>query len=288
MIHKLRDIYPNSLLNPQKNVIQNIDTYFLVEIGKDRLYILKEQLKPAEIELLYLLSNTSTIKSLDKNPFLKLILNGVVDDFISVTNIQLIYLRTTHLEENNFSLWRTTLMDSLVEIIEVVAVTADLSIVILETQLKRRSFLKEFSDVVLSLDQDFSLLTVGMVGQSANVTPQIKEIFDYEKNVFRNFVQSSKAEGIIKLSDLLLYTIGKDFKKEMIELPALLNHLYNEKENQQLIRQLFENHGNLSQTANALYLHRNTLAYRIEQFYKKTGFDLTYLTDLIVCHLLIT
>ena len=36
----------------------------------------------------------------------------------------------------------------------------------------------------------------------------------------------------------------------------------------------FERHGNLKKTANALYIHRNTLLYRLERIQDITGLDL--------------
>nr|WP_240330085.1 MULTISPECIES: helix-turn-helix domain-containing protein [unclassified Facklamia] len=52
-----------------------------------------------------------------------------------------------------------------------------------------------------------------------------------------------------------------------------------------LIQALFEHQGNLSQAAEQLYIHRNTLTYRLQKFYKETGMQLQHLPDLVICYL---
>lgn len=287
MIHNLSTIYPNSLLNPQNNKFTNLDRYYLVETEGDKLYISIDSLTPSEMELLDLLTKKNNFEVNTINPFEKLLFDGVVDESLSVEKIRLIYLQTNHLEKSNFSIWKKTLMDSFIEIADVIFISTDLIIAIFNTNDLEKNLLKNFSEVIQSLDQDFNLLTLGMIGQAANVNPQTIQIFDYEKNIFQNFINTQQINGITMLSDLLIHNVGVEFKKSSVQLPTVLNYLYEEKEIQQLIYNLFKNDGNLSQTANALYLHRNTLSYRIDQFYQKTGFDLTYLPDLIICYLLI-
>lgn len=287
MIQNLAQIYPDSLLNPTSDEMIPSKKYYLVETEIDKLYIATESLSAAEIELLDLLTQEKNVETTIKNPYEKLLFDGVVDDLLSVKKIRLIYLQTNHLDQSQFEIWKKTLMDSLIEIVDVLSVSTDLTVAIFNTNDLEKNLLKNISEVIQSLDQDFSLLTLGMIGQTASVNPQTRAIFEYEKNIFQSFINTQQINGITMLSDLLIYNIGAEFKKSAIQLPALLNFLYEEKEIQQLIYTLFQNDGNLSQTANALYLHRNTLSYRIDQFNQKTGFDLTYLPDLIICYLLI-
>lgn len=287
MIHNLSTLYPDSLLNPPKNKITNSEKFYVVEIDRDKLYISMDSLNSGEIELLNLLTQKSTLESKIKNPYEKLLFDGIVDELLTVKKIRFAYLQTTHLEKESFSIWKKTLMDSLIDIVDVIFVSANLSVAIFNTNHLEKNLLQGFSEVVQSLDQDFNLLTLGMIGQATNVNPQTKEIFEYEKELFLSFIDTHKIDGMTMLSDLLIHNVGADFKQSSMQLPTLLNYLYEEKEIQQLIYTLFQNSGNLSQTANALYLHRNTLSYRIDQLYQKTGFDLTYLPDLIICYLLI-
>ena len=47
------------------------------------------------------------------------------------------------------------------------------------------------------------------------------------------------------------------------------------------IRTFFENNLNLSETSRQLYIHRNTLVYRLDKLQKSTGLDLRVFEDAI-------
>ena len=47
------------------------------------------------------------------------------------------------------------------------------------------------------------------------------------------------------------------------------------------IRKFFDNSLNVSETARQLYIHRNTLVYRLDQVNKATGLDLRVFEDAI-------
>ena len=47
------------------------------------------------------------------------------------------------------------------------------------------------------------------------------------------------------------------------------------------IRQFFENNLNVSETSRKLFIHRNTLVYRLDKLQKTTGLDLRVFDDAI-------
>ena len=52
-----------------------------------------------------------------------------------------------------------------------------------------------------------------------------------------------------------------------------------DEELQVTIRKFFDNDLNISETARQLYLHRNTLVYRLERFEKAVGLDIRRFDD---------
>ena len=50
-------------------------------------------------------------------------------------------------------------------------------------------------------------------------------------------------------------------------------------ENIKIINKFFENTMNVTQTAEQLYIHRNTLGYRIEKLKQSTGLDVREFND---------
>ncbi len=82
----------------------------------------------------------------------------------------------------------------------------------------------------------------------------------------------------------LLYSVGQedalDFLRRTvtgIDMSAIDNEMKN------TITTLFENELNIADTAKALFIHRNTLVYRLEKFQKQTGLDLKKFDDAVIC-----
>ena len=82
----------------------------------------------------------------------------------------------------------------------------------------------------------------------------------------------------------LLYSVDEAAAREFLSesIPqADLFVLDNEMKN--TITTLFENELNIADTAKALFIHRNTLVYRLEKFQKQTGLDLKRFDDAVIC-----
>ncbi|MCR4673765.1 MAG: helix-turn-helix domain-containing protein [Lachnospiraceae bacterium] len=82
----------------------------------------------------------------------------------------------------------------------------------------------------------------------------------------------------------LLYRISMEDAKEYLEenLPAFdFSTLDNEMRS--TIKVLFNNQLNIAETAKELFIHRNTLIYRLDKFQKMTGLDLRSFDDAIIC-----
>ncbi len=84
----------------------------------------------------------------------------------------------------------------------------------------------------------------------------------------------------------LLSRLPKDACEEYLEeqFPDFsFNDLSSETVN--TINTLFDNGLNLAETARSLYVHRNTLVYRIEKFSKESGLDLRNFDDAVRCRM---
>ena len=51
------------------------------------------------------------------------------------------------------------------------------------------------------------------------------------------------------------------------------------------IHTLFHNNLSLSETARQLFIHRNTLAYRLDKFQKASGLDVRDFDDAVTCRI---
>lgn len=98
-----------------------------------------------------------------------------------------------------------------------------------------------------------------------------KQIFNYRKLVLERFLSTIPPETANSFHQILFNRPNsKLFNDEM---------LYT-------IEKLFENSLNLSETARQLYIHRNTLVYRLDKIQKSVGLDLRAFDDAVTFKLL--
>jgi purine catabolism regulator len=90
--------------------------------------------------------------------------------------------------------------------------------------------------------------------------------------------------GVYRLLSLLLHTAElHSFYRET--LGELADDRYANDEFLITLEAFFDEHGNLSQTANKLHVHRNTLLYRMERIGQIGGFDLDNPETRLAVHL---
>jgi carbohydrate diacid regulator len=82
--------------------------------------------------------------------------------------------------------------------------------------------------------------------------------------------------------------IPRDIKKQFYELSYTdtMKKLLSD-EMQKTVEKFFENSLNLSEAARNLYIHRNTLIYRLEKIQKITGLDLRNFEDAVLLKVLL-
>ena len=107
--------------------------------------------------------------------------------------------------------------------------------------------------------------------QEAKMAIEVGKIFYAEKDTI-----SYSNLGIGRLIYQLPMTLCEMFIKEVFgdEIPDVL-----QEENVVTIQKFFENNLNISETARQLYVHRNTLVYRLERLEKIIGLDIRKFDD---------
>ncbi len=110
--------------------------------------------------------------------------------------------------------------------------------------------------------------------KEAQVALEVGKVFDTEKAIV-----SYNHLGIARLIYQLPTTLCDMFLKEVFRKGSIdsLDH-----ETLFTIQRFFENNLNVSETSRKLFVHRNTLVYRLEKIKKITGLDLREFEDAIV------
>lgn len=110
--------------------------------------------------------------------------------------------------------------------------------------------------------------------KEAQVALEVGKVFDTEKNIV-----SYNNLGIARLIYQLPTTLCDMFLKEIFKRGSIESL---DQETLFTIQRFFENNLNVSETSRKLFVHRNTLVYRLEKIKKITGLDLREFEDAIV------
>ena len=110
--------------------------------------------------------------------------------------------------------------------------------------------------------------------KEAQVAIEVGKVFDNEKNII-----TYDNLGIARLVYQLPTTLCETFLKEVFQKGSVESM---DQETLFTIQKFFENSLNVSETSRKLFVHRNTLVYRLEKIKKITGLDLREFEDAIV------
>ncbi|TGD19442.1 hypothetical protein EGT51_04540 [Levilactobacillus suantsaiihabitans] len=145
---------------------------------------------------------------------------------------------------------------------------------------------ENFLGVSQALDSDFYCTSKLYIGQYWQNDDTIEQLFSHERKLFKFQLQQNTSERIFSISNSILKYY---FEKQLSQDPLILkshSELFNMPDAKKTVTILYQNGGNISITAKKMFLHRNTLQYRIKKFQETTGFNLRNMDDLLFCYLL--
>ncbi|MDA1632200.1 helix-turn-helix domain-containing protein [Bacillus cereus] len=126
-----------------------------------------------------------------------------------------------------------------------------------------------------TLETDFFISLSFFMGRHYTQTNDIAQLYQWERNLF-SLLSPYLSQRITYIEQLLPYQLMISLPKEVKEkyTNQLLAHLSNNKELIDSVKVFFQCNLNVSLAAKQLYLHRNTLQYRIDKFIEKTGINI--------------
>lgn len=136
----------------------------------------------------------------------------------------------------------------------------------------------ELTDMLGLIDNDFYSNTRLFVG-STHTLAHLPEAFTLEQQLFA----SAGSKAVQTLAGSLLPFLAGE---QRTLLAPLSTAILPDADSRQLITALYQTQGNVRQAAEHLFVHRNTLLYRIEKFEERSGFNLKHMDDLVCCYLL--
>lgn len=141
-------------------------------------------------------------------------------------------------------------------------------------------------EVQSAIEDDFAVELQLFIGNRWATSSSVPLLYQAEKALFVEYLMHSHKRSSLEFAPVMLWAIANalvDIAPIADELILLLS----EDEVKELIEALWDAHGNVSKASQKLFLHRNTLQYRIDRFAEQTGLNVKDMNDLTLCHLLL-
>ncbi|MBC1605774.1 helix-turn-helix domain-containing protein [Paenilisteria rocourtiae] len=188
-------------------------------------------------------------------------------------------IQSTSLSKKILLEWQKALVSFFAQDTELIMLTEDYGILIEKIA---GSLLgeDELDAIATTLESDFYIQVHFFMGLFHEKNALLRDLFAEEQRLFRQnsnqLVQTVESNCLPMIAaqltnSLLAQEISRLFEKDETWKP--------------LIKALWENQGNLSMTAKALFMHRNTMQYRIDKFQELTNLSLRKTDGLLFAYL---
>ena len=141
-------------------------------------------------------------------------------------------------------------------------------------------------EVQSAIEDDFAVELQLFIGNRWATSSPVPLLYQAEKALLVEYLMHSHKRSSLEFAPVVLWAIANalvDIAPIAYELILLLS----EDEVKELIEALWDAHGNVSKASQKLFLHRNTLQYRIDRFAEQTGLNVKDMNDLTLGHLLL-
>ncbi len=246
--------------------------------------IKKDRLSDNEKFLLSLVSQDNNNKSVD-NQWWKFLVHENDEIPTGDMNVRVLQFEVQKLDsDSRAEQWLNVFKDTFDDVVETFWINKYTGILI-EKETTTNPDKVEIQRMIQLIDSDFYTKSHVYVGQFWPVDDKLPNIFDMERQLFHKSLEMK--EDVNNLSTVILDFLIEQNLKNTDMFKGLKKKIDVDSKTRQMINTLYECDSNLAKTSKMLFLHRNTLLYRIEKFYEQTGFDLKDRNDLVLCFLLL-
>ena len=260
--------------------------YLSLPLSNYQWFLLEEaSLSEREKQLVALLTKQEQTISL--NPWYTYLIEGKGQAPQNFKKLQLVYCHLSYFQQENLSSWLEMMRTLFPNYLTTIQVGAQDYLFVLQ-QDKYISVRSILSDTLEAVEYDFGLRLSIMLGQvwSQNTHQSLSELIKAERELFKTWWRQGH-QGVQTFSQLYLWRLGEKQVDHRIIKDYLRQLIQDQDQIQEIILSLWDNSAVLTKTAQQLYLHRNSLQYKIDKWEELTGLQLKDLTDLTLCYQLI-
>ena len=142
----------------------------------------------------------------------------------------------------------------------------------------------DFKGIIQALDADLGASCRVFVGHVWDHKEDLRELFSAERRVF---LTENPSEQVFDLSEVALHYYCHERASKSLLAQRYHQFISEDLQLKKIVAALYHEKGNVSSAAKKLYLHRNTLQYRIDRLRQETGLNLRRMDDLVFCYLML-
>ena len=280
---ELLDWFPEAQISDQP--IEKLG-YLTLPLSSQQWILLEEtNLTEREKQLIALLTQQEQASSL--NPWYSYLIEGKGQAPQSFKKLQVVYCHLSYYQQENLASW-LDMMQTLFPNCQTVLQVGVQDYVFVLQQDKYSAVRSILSDTIEAVEYDFGLRLSIMLGQVWSQTgyQPLSDLIQAERDLFKTWWRQGH-QGVHTFSQLYLWSIGEGSVSLKVIKEYLHQMILEQDQIQEIILSLWENSAVLTKTAQQLYLHRNSLQYKIDKWEELTGLQLKELTDLTLCYQLI-
>lgn len=284
-IQTLQQIYPEAI--KQAHATKN-PNYFVFEEGHDFLWVPVHNLSNTERQLLQTFFKPKKIgQNIENHVWYEAVFQHQ-NAPVTAGRFRMIQVEFSSLDEATANDWNDELTNIFPQLVDHFFVSDTYGLII-EAYHEDSLTTEDLAGVFLALDGDFNTYTRLFVGSFFPYTEDFTRILAEERQLFDHELQRSNHEKCHNLSSTSL----NYFAEESVKNSYLMRMLYqdwfkSEEDLVEIIQALWNNQGNISSTAKDLFMHRNTLQYKLDKFQQQTQCNLKNMNDLFLAYLLIS
>ncbi|QIL48894.1 Fis family transcriptional regulator [Vagococcus hydrophili] len=279
-LNELQAIYPEGLIKTTK---EPDDSTLILPVENKWFYLPKETLTKSERKLLRnLFPETNYLNKLKDHPWYQYLFQN--KPFPTAEQPYRIIQLKIKKESPNAMEWLTHFSELFNQVEDFFFIDKTTAILVEEKSpvVYQKT---DLDGMILTLESEFLIQAHAFLGSFNEINQNFSLYFAEEQKIFHAYYKHQK--NVFTFQDIAIDYLTKDKITKSSIMQTLKDTLNMDDELKLIIKTLWLKQGNITSTSKELYIHRNTLQYRLEKFYERTGFSLKDMNDLTLCYLLI-
>ena len=278
----IREWFPHAEVTDQANPPAG---YVAIPLQAHQWLLLKEEeLTEREKQLISWLGSEEEVAP---NPWYQYLIDGKGEVPQVIKKMQLVHCHLSHSTAEGTASW-LEMMQTLLPNFRATLQLSGQDYVLILDQDQSLPVADILKDTVSAMEYDFNIRLSILVGQvwTESKEGKVSPVIRAEQAVFRAWIREGH-QGVYRFSQLYLWGI-EQAGLDLTPIKESLHQLIESQDQlQDIIVALWENGAVVTKAAQQLYLHRNSLQYKIDKWEELTGLQLKNLTDLALCYHLV-